>query len=695
MDLLEVNAPPSSAARKARSGARVAGRLRYGIGALAVVAIAAQAPAQTAPDPELRPAKDVLAALEKKEFGKARQLLDEIKDPLHKKALAWHVHQHKDVQARFADYAALLPGLKSWPNYAKLVERAEDSIGASEDPERVVAWFKHNVPRSADGWIAYVAALVKLARDAEADPLIKQVWHLVPMKSEQESFFQRQYHRTIAPDDDRARLALLLRAGKKDEAQRLLNRAALPTDERDAAEVRLKMQAGNGSVDDIGAALAKLPETLRHGADLRFDELRWHRRAQRHEAAGLVLEKAPADAAHAARWANEANRVVRELLAGGKPEEAYRAASGHRQPPGENFAAMEFLAGWVALGKLKRAAEAGAHFRKIHDQSGAAISQARGAYWAGRAAAVANDAAAAERWYIVAAGYPHTFYGQLAAAALGRERLVLPADLEVTGTARRSFAALELPRAARLFAALGEPEAAHALLVHLAMDAAEPQAYALIADFASSKDLDRREAAVRAVRRGARSSVPLFELGFPVIDLPPANRIESAYVLALMRQESEFYALAVSPAGARGLMQLMPATAQQMASAAKLPYNRDRLTTDPDYNLRLGTLFLQRLVDRYDGSYALTAAAYNAGPGRVGQWLERYGDPRKGGPELLDWIETIPFDETRNYVQRVLENLAIYRHRAGLKSLSPQPGQIWRAVPADALRLPERPPPLP
>ncbi len=668
---------------------------RCGAAALVALAVSTSARAQTATsDAGLRSAKDVLGALEKREFGKARPLLGEIKDPLQKKALAWHVHQHKDVHARFPEYIALLPSLKSWPNYGKLVERAEESIGASEDPERVAAWFKSNAPRSADGWIAYVAALVKLGRDAEADPLIKQVWHLVPMKAEQESFFQRQYYRTLTPEDDLARLALLLRAGKREEAQRLISRAALPSEERSAAELRLKLQSDIGGAEEIDAALAKLPERLRNAADLRYDELRWHRRGQRLEAAGAVLEKAPADVAHAARWASEGNRVVRELLGAGKGEEAYRAAAGHRQPSGEGLAAMEFLAGWIALGKRGRPADAAEHFARIYESSSAAISRARGAYWAARAATATKDTEAAQRWYVSAAGHPHTFYGQLAIAALGRDRLALPADVHVGETARFAFAKLELPRAARLFAELGEHEAAHAILVHLAMEAVEPLAYALIADFASAKELDRREAAVRVARRGARGSVPLFELGFPVIDLPPANRLEPAFVLALMRQESEFYSRAVSPAGARGLMQLMPGTAQQMAAAAKLPYNRERLTADSDYNLRLGTLFLHRLVERYDGSYALAAAAYNAGPGRVAKWLETHGDPRKG-VDLLDWIETIPFDETRNYVQRVLENLAIYRHRAGLRSLSRPPEQIWRPAPADTLRLPDEPPPSP
>src|SRR5262249_22550470 len=163
----------------------------------------------------------------------------------------------------------------------------------------------------------------------------------------------------------------------------------------------------------------------------------------------------------------------------------------------------------------------------------------------------------------------------------------------------------------------------------------------------------------------------------------------------IIRQESEFYSAAVSPAGARGLMQLMPATARQTAQRLKLRYDLEKLTADESYNLRLGTQFLQQLVERYDGLYPLAAAAYNGGPGNVTKWLSRYGDPREGKVDLVDWIESIPFEETRNYVHRVLENLAIYRHRAGLKSLAPQPGALWRSLPADALKLPPVTPPEP
>jgi soluble lytic murein transglycosylase len=649
--------------------------------------------AQTPPVPP-QSARDLLAAIGKKDFIKARQLLADIRDPLARKALTWHFYQYKESGARFPDLVALLRTTKDWPSYGKLAERAESSIGASEDPELVSAWFKESPPRTRDGWLAAVAALVKLGRDTEADALIKRLWRTVPLGKDDEAFFLRQYARTLTAEDDRERLAMLLRAGRSEDAERLLARMSLAGDDKAAAEARLALQSRASTREQVEEALAKLPAVLRNAPDLRFDEVRWLRRTDRVAEAAAILEQPPADPENSARWAAESNRVVRDLLAEDKFEQAYRTAAGHKQAQGEALASLEFLAGWIALRKRARPGEARPHFVRLHDLSAAAISKARGAYWAARAAQASGDEAESRRWYTMAAGYPHVFYGQLAAAALGRETLALSADVSVNEAALDIFAASELPQAAQFFAALSATEPAHTILVHLANHAAEPREFALVAAFAKRSGIDRIEAAVRASRRAARAAIPLFAAGFPVLDLPAESRIEPWFALALIRQESEFYTAAVSSAGARGLMQLMPATAQQMAKVAKLTFDREQLTTDPDYNIRLGALFLQRLVDRFGGSYALTAAAYNAGPRRVGQWLEKYGDPRASG-EWIDWIEAIPFDETRNYVHRVLENLAIYRHRAGLKSLAHAPERLWRPMSADALKLDTPPAPAP
>jgi soluble lytic murein transglycosylase len=660
---------------------------------LFVLAAAPALRAQTAD--ELKPAKDVLAALEKKEWAKARALAEEIKDPVHKKALRWRLAQVKEVSYSFAELADIYRGTKSWPGAARIAERADDAIGNAESVETVLAWFKDSPPRGFKGWSAYVATLARGGKEAEARDAAKRAWANVLMSPQDEIAFHRRFGKYIAPEDDRLRIFRLLRERRTAQAQALWSRAILPAEDKAAVALRIVMQSRSAAPHEIEPLIAKLPAAIRDEADFRFDQLSWNRRGDRFEPAGKLLEKGAIEDGDTRRWRQEGARVVRELVDAGKNEEAYRAAAGlTAASTGETWATMEFLAGWIAFRKLNKPAEALAHFARLHEKSGAAITRGRGAYWAARASAAKGDKDAAQRWLVYAAGFPHVFYGQLAIAELGRDRLALPADEIVPELVKKSLAEEEIARAGALFAALDDDESAHALLLGLAMEADAPARWAAVADFAAN-GVKRREIAVRAARRAAVRSVALFELGFPKLDLPGDSKVEPHFAFSIIRQESEFHTAAQSPVGARGLMQLMPATAREQARRLKVKYDLAKLTSDEGYNLRLGTDFLAGLVARYGGLYPLAAAAYNAGPGNLNKWLARYGDPREGKVDLLDWIESIPFEETRNYVQRVLENLAIYRHRAGLKSLAPQPGALWRPLEGDALKLPPETPPEP
>ncbi len=655
-------------------------------------ALASAAQAQPAPD-DLKAAKDVLTELERKNYAKARSLADDLKDPLAKKALRWRLAQVKEVPYGFAELAEIYRGTKGWPGTARIAERAEDAIGNADTPDTLLAWFKDSPPRSNKGWSAYIGALQRSGKEDEARDAAKRAWIVFPMPANDEAAFLRRFAKYITPEDDRLRIFRLLRERRTAQAQALWSRAILPAEDKAAVALRIVMQSRAAAPAEVEGLVAKLPEAIRDEADFRFEVLSWNRRADRFEPAGKLLERGAIEEGDTRRWRVEGARIVRELVDIAKHDEAYRAASGlAAASAGETWATMEFLAGWIQFRKLDKPAEALAHFTRLHEKSAAAITRARGAYWAARASAAKGDKEAAQRWLVQAAGFPHVFYGQLAIAELGRDRLALPADEFVSEELRKSVAEEEPARAAVFFAALGEDETAHSLLLDLAMDANEARRWAAVADFAAN-GAKRREIAVRAARRAAVRSVPLFELGFPKLDFPSESKVEAALALSIIRQESEFYRAAQSPVGARGLMQLMPATAREQAQRLKIRFDLGKLTADESYNLRLGTDFLNNLVTRYGGLYPLAAAAYNAGPGNLNKWLARYGDPRQGKVDLIDWIESIPFEETRNYVQRVLENLAIYRHRAGQKSLAPQAGALWRPPEGDALKLtPETPP---
>jgi soluble lytic murein transglycosylase len=291
------------------------------------------------------------------------------------------------------------------------------------------------------------------------------------------------------------------------------------------------------------------------------------------------------------------------------------------------------------------------------------ISRARGAYWAARAAEAMNHGAQAEKWYATAADQITTYYGQLAAAHIGSPGAQRISEPQPTLSDAAAFDRRELVRVTRGLAQMGADDYVRQFVRHLSEHAGSPVEYALVARLAT--EIDRPDLAIASAKQASYAGVTLLAEGYPIGSLPPGGSVERPLILAMTRQESAFDAGAVSTAGARGLMQLMPATASHVARTLGLPFSATRLTSDVHYNLTLGREYLSGLLGNFSGSYVLAVAAYNAGPGRVQEWMHDFGDPRGRNADVIDWVESIPVAETRNYVQRVLENLQVYRFRLG------------------------------
>ncbi len=401
---------------------------------------------------------------------------------------------------------------------------------------------------------------------------------------------------------------------------------------------------------------------------------------QDEDALALWLQQGPNAQAEApasrlpAYW-NERQILARRLLRDGDDKGAYALVSAHGQTQAGQVVDAEFLAGYIALRRLNQPDAAAKHFQALADASHAVITQGRAWYWLGRAAAAAGRDP--KPFYLKAADYPTSFYGQLASVALGEDAETLSRRINAVkdpGFSQKQvgyFAGRELARAAALLAGWSEPHRAHAFLLRLDELSPDPSDRALTARYALG--LGMPEMAVFIARRMGRDGVALPEAGWPMpVDPPTAPaQVDPAVALGLMRQESSFDVGVVSPAGARGLMQLMPATAQVVARQLGEGTSPAALTRDPDQNMRLGTAYFAGLMDRFGGALPFAAAGYNAGPNRVDSWLAENGDPRvtsQGtgpGIDMIDWIELIPFGETRNYVQRVLENVAVYRAKRG------------------------------
>jgi soluble lytic murein transglycosylase len=416
---------------------------------------------------------------------------------------------------------------------------------------------------------------------------------------------------------------------------------------------------------NVEAAIATVPADLIKDPGLVYERIRWRRKKGFDLEARQLIFDFPLDQVRPDLWLSERNALARDALQQGHVSEAYRLARGHALTDPGGYAEAEWLAGWIALRFLHEPEVARAHFLAMFAAVRYPISLARAAYWSARACAAAGDQKLAAAWYRAAATYPLTFYGHLAAEhADGLRRFPLPQVPEPTAAEQVDFARHELVRAVRLLANYVQTRSVPPFIRRLAEINPRQGWQVLVVRLAA--EAGRPDLGVDTAKRAIRNGFPLLDLAYPIIAVPTPgdslpHPVDPLLLLAMVRQESVFELEAVSSAGARGLMQLMPNTARHVAASLNLPFSVQRLVADADYNLRLGQAYLSNLLKTFEGSYVLAFAAYNAGPSRVRDWIREYGDPREGMADAIDWIEILPLAETRNYVQRAMENLWVYR----------------------------------
>jgi soluble lytic murein transglycosylase len=606
-------------------------------------------------------AQDVLAAVRADRWAEADAAAAALPDPLARKLVRYY-RLLSPGMASAGEIAAFLADDPAWPQAPMLARRLQEAIAAGP----VLPDLCRSQPAPPG---------VRCPRDPAADA--RAAW-VRGVDGPAEIAFLRQWGRVLTEDDQWSRfdrLAWTDAGAPGGPAARQAMR--LDPASQVAAQARLALRRDDATAPALAAAL---PAGARVEPGLVLDLARWYRRAGLDKDAvgvwttlGAAAEAAAPPDRRPAFW-SERNELARRLLRFGDPAEAYAVAAGATRA-GEAGLDAEFLAGWIALRRLNQPDVAARHFTALAGLSRAAITQGRAGFWLGRSRAAADDPEGARAAYLAAAAWPMTYYGQLAACALGEDpnalgqRILSLRDPDWTADAAAAFAGQELTHAAALLVAWGEPRRARAFLLRLDELADEPGTRALAARFAAGLGLP--DQAVAIARRAGRDGVVLAEAGWPRPVSPPAGGIEPAVALGLIRQESSFDAGAASPVGARGLMQLMPATAAAVARRLNEPASMPALTADPAYNMRLGTTYLQGLLDQFGGALPLALAGYNAGPHRVQAWLTAQGDPLAGGADMVDWIEMIPFNETRNYVQRVIENIVIYRAQRGEAAAHP------------------------
>jgi len=597
------------------------------------------------------------AATKAKKWCAARRLVAGGRLPLATKLIDWLYFTQPGRTGSFAEISDFMTANPQWPKQTTLRRAAELALTGKAASVDVITWFARFPPVSGIGRFRLGEALLAIGGDDDGQEMLRQTWIRDDLPHRIERALYRRHRRSLSRADHAARLDRLLWDRRRGAAHRMLSK--VNPDHRHLGSARLALMEFAGGVD---RAIDQVPEHLKVHPGLAYERLRWRRAKGFHDRAREILLAPPENLVRPDKWWKERHIQVRRLLRKGHVSEAYRMARQHGQVAGASRAEAEWLAGWIALDFLGDHEVAYIHFIAAHETVRFPISLARGAYWAGRAAEAMGAPELAETWFREAANYPAVYYGQL---ALLRQHnpapLVLPPDPVPDSAEAEKFRDHELVQAVRLLAELGQRDLIRPFLFQLNATAETAGGHALIAVLAESSGTT--DLAVATAKRSHRAGVLLSRQGYPIVELPDSIESDRALLLALARQESEFNPKAISPAGARGLMQLMPRTARSVARDLKIAYSKNKLTTDPSYNTRLASAHLSDLLESYDGAYVLALAAYNAGARNVARWLRESGDPRRGEVGAIDWVELIPISETRNYVQRVIEAFHNYRYR--------------------------------
>ncbi|WP_420432227.1 transglycosylase SLT domain-containing protein [Hyphobacterium sp.] len=635
------------------------------------------------PDPRLRPERPNpsrylddqdflmlergLEAANDGDWGEVRDARRRISDPIARQILLWRIAT-SDEDTSFMELDLALDELAGWPQHAMIRSEAEFKISTSGlSSDFIINWFDGREPISGEGKVALGEALRNVGRLSEAVPYLRDAWRNHTFRRYRQREILAAHNDILTLTDHEERVDFLLWRDQRTLARDL--RSQLDNGHRALLDARIALAGRSGGVN---AAVARVPSELADHPGLIYERARWRRRANLDEGALEMLQQLPDShedtAALDDMWL-ERRLMILNLIRDRDYATAYRLAAAHGMSDGADFADAEFVAGWLSLRYLDEPARALDHFTRLVEGVSYPVSVSRGRYWQGRAAEALGQEADAERYFRLAAVHETAFYGQMAIVHLRDTNppvIDLPPSPAPTDEAVIAFESRAMTRALRLLAEQGEDYLFRVFIYHLDDELEDAADSLLLARLAQEYGYLRQ--GVRAAKAASYRWNILPEVSYPVIDLPPpSGRIEPepALVHAIIRQETEFDPRAISGAGARGMMQMMPASARQTARRIGLPYRYESLTYDAEYNMRLGRYHLQEVIDEFDGSYILAMAAYNAGGHRARRWIEDYGDPRSPDVDPIDWIESIPFSETRNYVQRVLENVQVYRWRFG------------------------------
>lgn len=579
-------------------------------------------------------------------------------NPVIHKLITWFCYQDGFANNGSFEISDFLSRNPNWPNVKILKNKIELGLTGTEPPSKIIKYFEESPPVTGHGMrILAEAKMASGGSQAESVSLLKQAWYQGDFSRDDEDSFLKFHGKLLTTDDHYQRADHLLWEGDIIAAKRIY--PLLDNDHKSLLLARLQMMDNNPS------AISKVPNSLRSDQGILYEQLKLQNERENFERVYELLYNVVGTMKFQPKWWKIKNRLIRELLDKNQINNAYHIAKNHGNVAGSSeYSDAQWLAGWIALRFLGKSQQAYDHFYNIYQNVKYPVSLSRAAYWLGRSAEMNRDNEIATQWYHVAAKFSTTFYGQLAYSKIyGKDTVLALPDSPQMGLSKENSPAIrELLNAAYILESAGHSAMAEKFIKAAINSVESASEMAYIGEFGLK--IGRPNFAVIAGKEALNNGVVLVDHGWPnTKHMPQKIDVEKPFALAIMRQESLFNPNAVSPANAMGLMQLIPPTAKRMAKLLNLPYTPARLLSSPEYNIRLGSHYLGSLVNQWDGSYILAIASYNAGPGNARKWINKYKDPRQMNDihDIIDWIESIPFTETRNYVQRVLENIQVYR----------------------------------
>ena len=609
-------------------------------------------------------AKKAVSEMKKSDWTNALKTAKKAKDKSIYNFIEWRHLLTEGNKASFYDYLNFINANKDYPRLGRIKYLAEHKLSNEKiTPGKIIDWFGDEEPLSGYGKMILGESYILTGQIEQGKKLIKEGWITADLSKTELSLFRKKFKNYLNAEDYIQRADYLAWENKYWDLKNMLR--YLPKDYELLYNARQLLMSKSYGVDQ---AIKNVPDRFKNDAGLNFDRLKWRRKRGRIDSSAEILLNVKNTKDYLVRpdkWWDEREIISRSLIYEKKYELAYKIASNHALIEGSDYAAAEWMSGWIALSFLDDPLLSKDHFQNFYNNVSYPISTSRGAYWLARSYKALGDKENSKKWFEEAAKYLTTYYGQLAFLELNpNENFELSKDMEVDKKYREKFYSKELVKITYLLDELNEDKYTKFILRHLANENIENGSEILASEL--STNIGRFDFAIQIAKIASYEKRFHNKFNYPIISTPKninGRKIpESAFILSIIRQESEFDLSANSHAGAKGLMQLMPYTAKLVAKQAKLPYVKSRLTTDPEYNINLGSHYIAGLILDYDGAYPYAIAAYNAGPNRVKYWKKINKDPQKKQIDYVDWIELIKFRETRNYVQRVLENYNVYRY---------------------------------